>query len=239
MKGRAVAVAIVALAGCTCAGPALAQVAWEVGFKGGLGGYSLKGETSFFESVTDGVNTLDLSGNIGDVRTALIGGAFAAADLTDAFGIRLEVLYAQKGGKGTVDLTFNGLPAGTAAITYKVNYIEIPILAVGSVPAGDITNVSFIGGPTVAFKTSAKVKAEFQGQSDEQDNSDTLEGTDFGFAAGAGLTIAASPAVHVVMDGRYTFGFSKTPKSGEDIRNRGFAFMAGLAFPLGAGGAAR
>jgi opacity protein-like surface antigen len=235
MKGRVFAVAIVALLGCTCTGPALAQVTWEAGFKGGVSAFSFKGSTRFFESLTDGVNTFDFSGDISDVRTGFAGGAFASAGITDAFGVRLELLYAQKGAKGTLDLAVNGSPAGTANITYKVDYIEIPILAVGSIPAGGETKVNFFGGPAVAFRTSAKVKAEVEGQSDEQDISEGLESSDFGFAAGAGLETAASSRVHVVMDARYTFGLSQVFKSGDDIKNGGFTFMAGIAFPLGGG----
>jgi opacity protein-like surface antigen len=234
MKGRVFAVAIVALLGCTFAGTALAQVVWEGGFKGGVSGTSLKGATDFFASVTDGVNTLDLSGDIGDSRTGFAGGGFATAHFSDVFALRLELLYTQKGGTGPVNVMFNGSPAGTADVTFKADYIEIPVLAVASLPTAGKTKVNVFGGPSIGFKTGAKVKVEFQGESDEQDNSDGMESTDFGFAAGAGLSFATSPRVHLVADGRYTFGLSKVFTSGEDIKNGGYAFMAGISFTSGA-----
>ena len=235
MKTRALIAAIVGLMLYLAAGPAAAQVTWEVGFKGGVDLGKLTGDTGFSASFTDGFNTLDFDGDISDFRTGFAGGGFATARISDAFGIRFEVLYAQKGGKGSVNMTFNGTPAGTADITFKLDYVEIPVLAVGSFPAGNSARMNVFGGPSIAFKTGAKVKTEFQGQSDEQDAGDTTETTDFGFAAGAGVAIAASPTMSLVIDGRYTFGLSKVFKSGEDLKNGGLALMAGLSFPLGGG----
>ena len=186
MKARVLVIALVGILVCLSGRPAAAQVRWEAGFKGGVGLGKLTGDTGFSVSFTDGVDTFAFSGDISDYRTGFVGGGFATGNFSDAFGIRLEVLYAQKGGTGSVVVTFNGAPAGSADITFKLDYLEIPILGVASFPAGSATKMNVLGGPVVAFNTSAKLKAESQGQSNEQDISD-VESTDFGFAVGAGV----------------------------------------------------
>jgi opacity protein-like surface antigen len=233
MNARVVVATVIGLLLCLTAGLSAAQPTWEIGVKGGVGLAKLTGDTGLNASFTDGVDTIDLTGDIGDSRTGFTGGGFAAAQFSEAFGLRLEVLYAQKGGKGPLNVAFNGNPAGTADVTFKLDYIELPILAVGTFPAGSGSRVNVFGGPTIAFNTGSNIKTEAQGQSDEQDIGDTVEGTDFGFAAGAGLKFAATPKMNIVVDGRYTFGFSKIPTTGEDIKNGGMSFMAGLSFPLG------
>lgn len=233
MMKRSLLVVLAGLLMCLTAGPVAAQVTWEAGFKVGLGLGKLRGDTGFSETLIDGGSTIVLSGDIGDFRTAFTGGAFANAMFTDAFGVRLEVLYAQRGGKGPVSLTIDGNPAGTVDVTFKHDYIEIPIMAVGSFPAGSKARLNVFGGPAVAFNTGAKVRVEAQGVSDETDNSDTVESTDFGIAAGAGISIAASASANIVIDGRYTLGLSKVPTTGEDLKNSSLAFMAGVSFPLG------
>lgn len=238
MKGRALVVAVAGLLVCLSAGSAAAQVTWEAGFKGGLGLGKLRGDTQVAEVVDPGPPVIALSGDLKDFRTGFAGGAFATAKITEAFGIRIEALYAQRGGKGTVTVTQDGSPVGTANITFKLDYFEVPMLAVGTFPAGVKAKVNVFGGPAVAFKARGKVRAEAAGVSDEQDIGDSVESTDFGIAAGAGVSFAASEGTNLVIDGRYTLGLSKVDKGGTDLKNSGLSFLAGFSFPLGGGSAA-
>jgi opacity protein-like surface antigen len=238
MKGHALVVAVAGLLVCLIAGSAAAQVTWETGFKGGLGFGKLRGDTQVAEVVDPGPPVIALSGDLNGFRTGFAGGAFVTARITEAFGIRLEALYAQKGGKGTVTVTQDGSPVGTATFTFKLDYFEVPVLAVGSFPAGAKAKVNVFGGPAVAFKARANVRAEAQGVSDQQDIGDSVESTDFGIAAGAGVSFAASERTNIVIDGRYTLGLSKVDKGGTDLKNGGLVFLAGLSFPLGGGSAA-
>ena len=235
MRTRSLVAAVVGLL-CLSAGTAAAQLTWEAGFRGGLGLGKIRGDTGFSESSSDGSgNTIDVTGDIKDFRIAFGAGAFVTAKINDSFGVRLEALYVQKGGKGPVDVYFNGTLAGTADITFKLDYVELPLLAVASFPAGTSAKVNLFGGPAVAVKTGANLRAEAQGQSDETDIGDTIESTDFGFAVGAGVAIVASPRLNILIDGRATLGLSKVPTTGEDIKNTNLLFTAGLSFPLGGG----
>jgi len=226
------------LIACLALAPAAtAQVAWEVGLKGGVGLGKVTGDTRFFDS--DGVDTID--GDIKNTRTGFAGGGFAIANINERFGIRLEALYSQKGGQGDISVTGHSIPNGsiTGTLTFKFDYFEIPLLAVGSFPAGEKARIDIFGGPAIAFNTAAKLKLEAEGQSAETDFKDFVKSTDFGIALGAGVTVLASPAINVVIDGRYEFGLTKIPDNtgGEsvDLKNGGFAFMAGLSFPVGQG----
>lgn len=232
MNARTVLTAALVLLMGVSATAASAQLTWEAGFKGGLGLGKLRGDTGFSESFSDGTNTVDITGDISDFRTGFAGGGFLTARINDSFGIRLEALFTQRGGTGPLDVAVNGSPAGTADVTFKLDYFEIPLLAVGSFPAGARSKFNLFGGPAVAFKTSANLRVEAQGVADEQDIGDTVESTDFGFTAGAGVSIAATERVSFVIDGRYTLGLSKIPNTGEDLKNNNLVFMAGISFPL-------
>jgi opacity protein-like surface antigen len=234
MRARSIALAAAGIV-CLIAGPVAAQTKWSGGIKGGVSLAKIGGDTGFSDSFTDGVDVIDLFGDVGDTRTGFIGGGFVTADVNEKFGFRVELLYAQKGGAGTLNVNLNGVPAGTADLTFKLDYFEVPVLLVGTIPTQGSTKLSVFGGPTIAFNTGSKLKFDVQGQANEQDIGDTVESTDFGLALGAGVSFPASARARIVIDGRYTLGFSKFPNTGEDLKNRDIVFMAGFSFPLGGG----
>src|SRR5262245_46347112 len=236
MKRRVSVVAVGSLMLCLIAQSVVAAT-WEAGFKGGIALPKLNGDTGISASFTDGVDNFDVTGDVKDSRTAFAGGGFATAKVNEQFSVRIEALYAQKGGKGPLDVFVNGFFAGTADVSIQLSYIEIPVLFVGSFPAGAKTKIDLFAGPAVGFKTGADLKIEAQGVSDKTDFSDQVKSTDFGMTIGAGTRLPASEKVGIVIDGRYSFGLSSIAEdSGVSIKNQGFVFMAGLSFPLGGGG---
>ena len=230
---------IVALVCIVCLGaalPAAAQITWEAGVKGGVGMGKMMGDVESTE--TDG--TFTVTQNIDGYRTGFAGGGFATAKITKDFGIRLEALYSQKGGKGDFSVT-DGTNTVTGDATFKLDYFEVPLLAVGTFAAGTKTMIDVFGGPVFGFKTGANLLLEAEGDSDETDISDSVKGTDFGVTVGAGLTILAHPKANVVIDGRYTHGLTNIPEDAPDdfdLKNSDIVFMAGVSFPLGGGAAA-
>jgi hypothetical protein len=242
-----VLVLLLALLCCSVSAPA-SEVAWVVGFKGGAGFGKLKGDTDLGGMADIDGMTLTITGELDAYRTAFCGGGFVTAMITPSFGIRLEGFFSQKGGRGEFAFTFDAggetFP-GTGEQTYKLDYFELPLLAVGSFVAGNRTRIDLFGGPVLAFKTSANVETALEidingetlTQSDEVDIGDDVAGTDFGLALGAGLTILAHPKVHVVIDGRIVHGLTNIPDTEEefDLKNTTIVLMTGLSFPLGAG----
>lgn len=236
---RDVSALIVFVLATSIAASANAQVTWSAGFKGGVDFAPFLGsDTKISESVFDENtgSTLTFDGDLDGSRTGFAGGGFATAHINEAFGVQLEVLYVQKGGKGDIAVTVDGVPAGTLKATVKLDYVEIPLLGVGSFKAGEKATIDLFAGPAVAFNVSAKEKDEFLGETDETDVSDAFKSTDFGLAFGGGVTIAAHPRANVVLEGRYTLGLIKIAESDADLKTSAFSIMAGVSFPIGAGG---
>ena len=234
MSARAFVFAVAGLLPCLASGPAIAQVNWEVGFKGGASLAELTGDTGLSESIDAGPYVFTISGDIGDIKSGFTGGGFATARFGDRWGVRFEVLYEQAGSKGTIEFGQNGVPTGSAEVTYRLDYIEVPILAVGTFAAGRAARVDVFAGPALAFVLDAKLKSAGDTFTSEEDIGNSTQDTDIGFAAGAGLSFPVSPAVHIVVDGRYTLGFSDVLNSRENVKNGGFAFMTGISLPIGA-----
>jgi hypothetical protein len=229
-------VALVCIVCLSVALPAAAQVTWEAGVKGGVGMGKMTGDVESTES--DG--TVTVTQNIDSYRTGFSGGGFATAKITKDFGVRLEALYSQKGGKGDFSVD-DGTNVVTGDATFKFDYFELPLLAVGTFAAGTKTMIEVFGGPVFGFNTGANLLLEAEGQSDETDISDSVNSTDFGATVGAGLVILAHPKANVVIDGRYTFGLTNVAKDAPedfDLKNSDIVFMAGVSFPIGSGAAA-
>lgn len=173
--------------------------------------------------VKGGVSVADISGDDFDTssRTGFAGGAFLAANYGGTLGSRVEALYIQKGAKSDVEILNQ-----TYEATYKIDYIEFPILAVAEFPAGEKAKVNLFAGPTLGFVMSEAV--EVDGESEDTEDTESFE---FGLALGAGAQFGI-----VVLDLRYNLGLTNIAKdSPEDFTNRGFVVMAGVQFPLGGG----
>lgn len=180
-----------------------------------------------------GVNMADLTG--GDVasytemfgpvksKVAFCVGGFVVFGLSKGMAVQVEALYTQKG--ADFDMAVD---ADTVTVHWNTDYIEIPVLFKYTFETkGNLKPVLFVG-PSVAFNMSAKVKASYQGQSEEMDIPG-FQSTDFGLVFGGGLDIG--PRIRV--DLRYTMGLTKLIEyEGEtgDIKNSVFSLMVGYAF---------
>lgn len=231
---------------CLCAGcfaDAAAAPSYEFGFRGGLNMGKLTGDD------TEGIVSLEeydatFSGEFDSYRLGFSGGIYFMAHLTDMFGLRLEALYVMRGGKGEVEGTLDvpdvGVVPFSADVTFKLDYIELPLLAVLSVPIGETVRFDAVAGPAFAFSTSSKLDIElgvmgyFIGQT--EDIEDMVKTTDIGGVIGGGFTVDVGP-VNLFIDGRWTFGFSSIDDSGDDldVKNSNISFMGGVAVPLGTG----
>jgi hypothetical protein len=198
-----------------------AAAEWTMGFKGGVALADLGGD--------------DVDSDATETRAGFVGGAFAQADVSRNFGIRLEALYHMKGAS---------TDAAGVDVTFQLDYFELPLLLVGQIPASESATFSAFAGPVFAFNASADLEASAGGLSGSVDISDYIAGFEFGLAFGLGASFEAGPTV-IALDGRYDLGL-QTVDDGIadfvfgvgngvefDIKNRGFSFMAGIGFPLG------
>jgi hypothetical protein len=192
---------------------------WQVGVKGGVAVQTLHGDNVTSDQV--------------DNRTGFVGGAYFQSDLARNFGVRLETLYFMKGASAD---------SAGASITVKLDYVEFPLLAVAHLPVSEKARIDVFGGPTFAFKTSAKAEASFGGFSGSADIGDGVKSFDFGLTFGAGVNFDVGSAV-LGIDGRYGFGLDSLVdsdalsdfgfSSNADVKNKGFAIMASIGMPVG------
>jgi Outer membrane protein beta-barrel domain len=175
--------------------------------------------------VKGGVNFANLNFDPGDdlvdskSRTGLVAGVFVTLPVGTNFDVQPEFLYSQKGNK----FSEGGFEERTL-----IDYAEIPILF--RYRTAEVNQGAFVlfGGPSLAFKVSAKAKAEFDGQEEEEDLDDEVESFDFGLVVGAGFEMG-----RFTIDGRYTWGLTNiSPAASEDlsVKNKVFAVMVGVRF---------
>lgn len=180
--------------------------------------------------VRAGVNFMTLGGDdvpsdVGS-RTGFMIGGFLLVDLQGPLSLQPELNYIQKG--ASWDQSFQGT---TVTTTRKLDYLEIPVLAKLQIPVTGPLSPNVFAGPTLGFNMNATMQAEGGGQSNSQDISDSISGTDFGLAIGAGTDFGLSAGT-VSVDLRYGLGLSSVDDSGSDasVQNRGFMVTAGFAF---------
>jgi hypothetical protein len=176
--------------------------------------------------------------DISDMKIGFVGGGYATMQVNKSFGVRLEALYFQKGGKGTAEGADLGF-AFTADETYTLDYFELPLLAVFSLAAGTSGKFDIFAGPAFAFNVTAKQKSEWTGEgesgTDEGDLED-IKSSDIGGVIGIGYTFGME-SMNLFADARWEMGFSSIVDVEDvDVKNNAFAFMLGVAFPLASGG---
>jgi len=185
------------------------------------GGYS---QVAFTKGVKFGLNMANFSGS--DVsntsnRTAFKVGAFGIFDLGGLVSLQPEVLYTMKGASEKIDVL-----GTTVKVTYKLAYLEIPVLVRLNLPLqGSTLLPGFFAGPAMAFKLSGKVKAEGGGSTEETDM-ENVKSTDWGLVFGFGLNVGP-----IYVDVRYNMGLSTIDDSADpsDIKNRVISFNVGFA----------
>lgn len=218
---RLTTILFVALLAGPVAGPAVAAD-WTLGFKGGVALAELGGD--------------DLISDVTGTRTGFVGGAFAQADVSKHFGVRLEGLYHMKG----AEVEEFGVTVGV-----NLDYVEFPVLLVGRVPASESATFSAFAGPVLGFNTSAKAKASFGFISASESIDEYIAPFEFGLAFGLGTSFGVGSVI-VSLDGRYQMGLTNIDDGlaeavddlvgiavDPDITNQGWAFMAGIGFPIG------
>lgn len=184
----------------------------------------------------------DTRGGAG-LRRSFVGGGFVTIGIGKYFALEPQVLYV---GKGTA-LTGSGV-----TVTYKQNYVEIPLLITGKYPLGPMGLAPTIfAGPAVAFQTSCTFSSTgtsgpgYQVFPVSDENCDSLlaaepgqsgsmRHTDALLVFGGGFEVGP-----VALLARYDLGltrfFVQRPplRSPLDIRTKAWLVSAGFRLPLG------
>lgn len=181
--------------------------------------------------ITVGVNSSTIDGTDAQDakrRTGIMAGVLLVAPVTPIFAIQPELLYTMKGAK------FND--AGVTG-TLKMNYIEIPVLARFDVSSSSGVRPFFYVGPSISFKASCDLTAEFQGRSETTSCDDATAGqtniksVDYGAIVGAGLAFDVSGRAFT-LGARYDHSLAKISDD-SDIKHRVISVVGTLEFPWG------
>jgi hypothetical protein len=185
---------------------------------------------------TIGINFATFNGNdanqFGNLssKTGLYIGGFFNIRFTELFALQPEMAFTMKGSDGTINIygyNYN--------ITYKTNYIEIPVLLKFYIPIQGARTIkpNLYIGPAFAFKVSSNVEVSANGNGQTADISNTTKDFDLGLAFGGGIGFLVGRGV-LDFSLRYTLGLTSIDDSGAnmEVTNGVIAIIANYAFSL-------
>jgi len=154
-----------------------------------------------------------------DFKPGFVGGMFVTYSIINTFGVTTKFLFNQKGA---------GFPSQDMRQT--LNYFEVPVIGRFFLNKEGQVRPNIVFGPSFAFLTGAKNKAENGSVENIESYKNTFNTFDFGLTGGMGVNIRIQNETYLVLDGRYTHGVSDISKDDRDINNNAFAFTAGVSF---------
>jgi len=179
-----------------------------------------------------GMNLASLTGDAvedSESKTGFAGGVFFMYKFSDMFAIQPEAYYSMKGATDKMDFG-EGV---TVDLTYTLDYIEVPLLLKLLIPIqGSSINPAIFAGPSVGFKSTAKLKAEYEGDSEEEDI-ENVTSTDFGLVFGGGLGFPIGKN-ELGFDVRYIMGLATIDdtEDSDDVKNSVINFNVYFGFTL-------
>ena len=191
-------------------------------------------EANWFLGIKGGLNFSTFYGSSvgGDVdnRVAMILDGFATRKFGNRLALQLEAALSTKGAK----TTFRNVPeanGGDVTVNVKINYFEIPLLAVISFPKGQ-SAFQIIGGVSAAFKISSNVDVSAGGVT-VPGYFDKAKSTDYNAIIGVGGEWNQY-SYNFLLEARWTIGLTSIDDSAADldVKNSVISLMIGLGFPL-------
>lgn len=178
-------------------------------------------------------------------RTAFFVGATVEMLFSERFSLESGLSYVGKGGKGTFDIDMFGMNlAGSATI--KLNYLELPVNALFTIPSGD-GSVFFGGGPYFGYGINADedfkmtIDGEVVEDTGEGENDDVIEEPlkfgqgglsriDYGVNVTAGYRFYSGMSINA----GYGYGLKSIVNDPDDpetkVKNRHFSLGLGFSF---------
>jgi hypothetical protein len=179
---------------------------------------------------------------------------FSKINVTDIFSVQPEFHWVQKGVKSTMTTTDNM----DVKMTYRINYLELPVLARFDIEVGESVSFNIYAGPSVGYALNRKFigeNARLLGTEDPFEKGDVNEdiewvteyGNDgvkdnrFDISAVGGIGLAFETEVgNFVVDARYSqdlnnaVKYENTPDPEPDkYYNSGISITVGFAIPIG------
>lgn len=174
-----------------------------------------------------GVNLANFHGDdVEDHKSKIgfCGGGFIAFGLGKVVVIQPELLYSQKGAKWEEEFI-----GETWKLTYKFNYLEVPVFVKMIMPVqGKVKPNLFLGPYFGILITDPRGKVEIDGTTME-DDIEGVKDTDFGVVFGGGIDFELGKG-KIVFDVRYSLGLTTLDEEDADVKNNVFSFLLGYSF---------
>lgn len=166
-----------------------------------------------------------------DHKLGFAAGLSVSYDLLPGLTLQPELLYVQQGGRWDVNVVEGGTIVSNADLTWKLNYVQVPVLARVNLPLLGAFLPTLIGGPALSFKAASTFDLEDGDSLIASGDVDDLASTDLSLIVGLGFKVGAGPAGFVV-DARYNLGSTNLNDTDSEvtINNRGFQVLAGFQF---------
>lgn len=186
--------------------------------------------------VRGGVNFSSFAGDDGedfDPTTGYNFGAFFKGPVSDILGVQIGVGLAQKGAEDTEVGILTEI---------TLNYLEVPLLLTLSPATFSRVGFTFSAGPVLGFNTGCNFKrssatgvTELDVECENPLVNVEVKSFEVGAMVGVGVDIGLTESVSLLLDGLYNYGFTKVDDSGvdDDVKNRAFSLLVGLAFLAG------
>jgi hypothetical protein len=157
-------------------------------------------------------------------RAGFVIGGFVRFGVSGPLQIEPQLLYVQKGSEADVGGGISG--------TFKVDYVQIPVLIKAAFPVANNTRIvpSLFAGPALAFKVGCKIKATNGTTTVEEKCSDvdvSIKSTDFSFIFGGGADVG-----RIAFQLRYDLGLTKIEDAStpSDVKTKAWLFTVGYSF---------
>lgn len=167
----------------------------------------------------------DVDDDSTDSRTGFLAGGFVSFPIADIVSLTSGLYYAQKGFTDVDDATF------------KLDYVEIPVLLQVGVSESETAAFSLFAGPSLSFETKceredADVIADCDADALGDDAIET-ESTTFGAIFGAGARFMTSESMFFLVNGGLDLGLTSVASGDDDMKNTSWFAQAGLGWVVG------
>jgi len=171
-------------------------------------------------------------------KTGFCGGGFIVFRLLPPADLRVEALYAERGGLYDVIVTDDfGNAIGAGVQRYRLGYLELPLLACWRMPTQGNIQPGVTIGPALALKLSSRLQTVLDPEQDDPPEStrdlDSIAAADAALVFGLGFLVDLGQ-IDLTFDARYNWGLTNInqasgPEAAE-IKNSAFTILAGVCF---------
>ena len=168
-------------------------------------------------------------------RAGLMAGVEAEYGIAENFGLTAGLFYSMQGSKqdwGTGKVDVDGIPATyNATLTWKTDYLNIPIMAQYYVIKGLAVKAGIQPGFCVSKKVTFEQAGSYAGEAASEKETEKLKDgiKSFAFAIPVGLSYEYA---NFVLDARYNIGLTKVAKEDFNGKHSVFSISLGYKFAL-------